>query len=103
MTPESHAILAGNGWNPEFAGRVAFLTATLPAHSVTGSRYDFLGSEGSAADPAGLRHWDLGGRFTPGGDACAAYQVHLDIAPGASREVTFVLGQGASHKRRSIW
>jgi cyclic beta-1,2-glucan synthetase len=95
---ESHAILAGNGWNPEFAGRVAFLTATLPAHSVTGSRYDFLGSEGTVADPAGLRHWDLGGRFAPGGDACAAYQVHLDIAPGETREVTFILGQGASQE-----
>jgi len=94
---ESHAILAENGWNPEFAGRVAFLTATLPAHSVTGSRYDFLGSEGDVANPAGLQHWDLGGRFVPGGDTCAAYQVHLDIDPGATREVTFVLGQGASH------
>jgi len=95
--PESHAILAENGWNPEFAGRVAFLTATLPAHSVTGSRYDFLGSEGDVANPAGLLNWDLGGRFVPGGDACAAYQVHLDIDPGATSEVTFVLGQGASH------
>lgn len=96
---ESQAFLADNGWNPEFAGRVAFLTATLPAHSVTGSRYDFLGSEGDVADPAGLRHWDLGGRFAPGGDACAAYQVHLDIEPGATSEVTFVLGQGASHAK----
>jgi len=94
--PESHAILAENGWNPEFSGRVAFLTATLPAHSVTGSRYDFLGSEGDVTNPAGLRNWDLGGRFVPGGDACAAYQVHLDIDPGATSEVTFVLGQGAS-------
>ena len=93
---DGHAILAENGWNPEFAGRLAFLTATLPAHSVTGSRYDFLGSEGHPADPAGLRHWDLGGRFPAGGDACAAYQVHLDIAPGATAEVSFVLGQGAS-------
>ncbi|WP_193335573.1 GH36-type glycosyl hydrolase domain-containing protein [Devosia beringensis] len=94
---ESHAILAENGWNPEFAGRVAFLTATLPAHSVTGSRYDFLGSEGNVVNPAALRHWDLGGSFAPGGDTCAAYQVHLDIEPGATKEVTFVLGQGASH------
>jgi cyclic beta-1,2-glucan synthetase len=94
---ENHAILAENGWNPEFAGRVAFLTATLPAHSLTGSRYDFLGKEGDVAKPAGLLNWDLGGRFVPGGDACAAYQVHLDIAPGETSEVSFILGQGGSH------
>lgn len=94
---ENRAILAENDWNPEFAGRVAFLTATLPPHSLTGSRYDFLGSEGDTGNPAGLRHWDLGGRFVAGGDTCAAYQVHLDIEPGATREVTFVLGQAAGH------
>jgi cyclic beta-1,2-glucan synthetase len=90
-----HAILANNGWNPEFATRVAFLTASQSPHSVSGDRYDFLGKEGSYEAPAALRHWDLGGKFARGGDACAAYQVHLDIAPGETAEVIFVLGQGA--------
>ncbi|MBZ0162082.1 MAG: cellobiose phosphorylase [Notoacmeibacter sp.] len=91
----TRAILASNGWNAEFAGRIAFLTATLPPHSVTGSRRDFLGVEGSVADPAGLRQHDLGGRFAPDGDVCAAYQVYLDVGSGQSAEVTFVLGEGA--------
>lgn len=91
----SRAILANNGWNPEFASRVAFLTASEAPHSVTGDRFGFLGHTGDTADPAALRQWSLDGNFVPGGDACAAYQVHLDIPAGESTEVCFVLGQGA--------
>ncbi len=91
--PQSHAVFATNGWNPEFAGRIAFLAASLPPHSITGDRFDFFGREGPLADPAAMRHSDLGGRFSPGGDACAAYQVHLDIEPGEIASVTFIFGQ----------
>ncbi len=90
------AILASNAWNPEFADAVAFLTASLPPHSISGNRHDFFGAEGDAASPAGLRQWDLGGGFAAGGDTCAAYQVHIDIAPDATVEVAFALGQGAN-------
>ncbi|NLD54095.1 MAG: cellobiose phosphorylase, partial [Burkholderiaceae bacterium] len=41
----SHALMAQNRWNGEFAGRVAFLTSTLPPHSLTTSRSDFLGQD----------------------------------------------------------
>jgi cyclic beta-1,2-glucan synthetase len=97
-----HAILANNGWNPEFAPRVAFLTASQLPHSVAGDRYDFLGREGSFESPAALRHWDLGGKFTPSADACAAYQVYLNIAPGETAEVVFVLGQGADRAETEV-
>lgn len=93
--PGLHAILANNGWNPEFAARLAFLAASKPPHSVSGDRQEFLGHEGGPDDPAALRHWDLGGGFPPGGDACAAYQVHLELIAGQTAEVIFVLGQGA--------
>lgn len=92
---DHQALLARNPWNPEFADHVAFLTADHPMHSMTADRYDFLGREGDVRHPAGLRQWGLGGRVTPGGDACAAYQVHLNIAAGDSIEVIFVLGEGS--------
>ena len=93
--PARMAIIAQNRWNPEFGDRVAFLTASVGPHSLSGDRRDFLGREGDPAAPDALRRWDLGGRFTPGGDACAAYQVHLDIAAGDTAEVVFVLGESA--------
>ena len=89
------AIVGRNLWNAEFAGRVAFLTASQDAHSVTGDRGTFLGHGGDVTDPDGLRRWDLGGHFPQGGDACAAYQVHLDIPADAQIEVVFVLGEVA--------
>ncbi|WP_112322260.1 GH36-type glycosyl hydrolase domain-containing protein [Oceanibium sediminis] len=91
--PGLETIIAQNAWNPEFAGRVAFLTATLSPHSVTGDRHDFLGRNGSVSAPEGLRRWDLGGRFADGGDACAAYQVHLDLSVDDTAEVVFALGE----------
>ncbi|MFT6895935.1 MAG: cyclic beta-1,2-glucan synthetase [Paraglaciecola sp.] len=93
--PRIKAIIASNAWNPDFAQRIAFVSANRPPHSVTGDRYDFLGGEGDLQHVAALRHTDLGGRFNPGGDACAGYQVHIDLAVGESVEVIFMLGQGA--------
>jgi cyclic beta-1,2-glucan synthetase len=43
-----------------------------------------------------MKRWDLGGNFTPGGDSCAAYQVHLDIPAGETCEVVFVLGEATN-------
>lgn len=92
------AIIGRNRWNAEFASRVAFLTGSQECHSVTGRRADFLGRDGDVFDPDGLRRWDLGGHFTEGGDACAAYQIHIDISAGAQAEVVFALGEVADQK-----
>ena len=89
------AIVGRNRWNPEFASRAAFLTGSQEPHSVTGDRTDFLGHDGDVFDPDGLRRWDLGGRFPQGGDACAAYQIHVDIPAGGQIEVVFALGEVA--------
>lgn len=93
--PAARALLAVNPWSEAFGQRVAFLCASQPPHSLTVSRTDFLGAAGQAAQPEALANWDLGGRLQAvGDDCCAAYQVHLDIAPNAVSEVAFVLGQG---------
>ena len=92
--PAQRVLLARNGWNPEFADRTAFLTASRQPHSLTCDRIAFLGPEGDRARPAGLVAWDLGGRVRDVTDPCAAYQVHMDLAAGATEHVVFALGQG---------
>lgn len=86
-------ILANSPWNIDFAGRAAFLTATRDTHSFTTDRQEFLGREGTESAPEALGRWGLAGTEAAGEDACAAYQVHLDLAPGESREVSFILGE----------
>jgi cyclic beta-1,2-glucan synthetase len=90
----SHALIARNGWNPEFGERVAFLASSRPPHSLTCDRLEFLGREGGRAQPAGLVRSNLSGKVEGVADPCAAFQVHLDLAPGGTEEVVFVLGEG---------
>ena len=91
----ARALIAQSGWSPAFAGQIAFLTASRQAHAMTCDRAAFLGPGGTAL-PEGLRRWSLWGRTDSVEDACAAYQVHLDIAPGATEQVVFVLGAATS-------
>ncbi|HEY9088167.1 MAG TPA: protein ndvB, partial [Anaerolineaceae bacterium] len=41
----------------------------------------------------------LEGRVTPGEHPCALLQVHLDLPPGGSEEIFFLLGQGADRQQ----
>ena len=91
----SRALIARNGWNPEFGDRTAFLAASRPPHSLTCDRAAFLGRQGDPARPAGLTAWGLDGAISDIADPCAAFQVHIDLAAGATEEVVFVLGEGS--------
>lgn len=87
-------LLATNPYNTEFGKRTAFLAANKAIHGLTADRIEFLGRGGTLAAPAALRRMGLETRITPGEDPCAVLQLHLDLLPGGSEEIYFVLGQG---------
>ena len=94
--PDKNTLLASNHFNSEFATRVAFLAANKKPHGVTTDRCEFLGRMGSLRTPAALGRIGLASAVNAGLDPCAAIQLHVDLAPGASEEVFFLIGEGAN-------
>jgi cellobiose phosphorylase len=87
-------ILAGNRYTSEFGQRIALWRATEPVESYTCDRGEFVGRHRSLARPAALLRPRLSGRVGAGLDPCGALHAVVTLAPGESRRIGFVLGQG---------
>ena len=94
------AVVARNAVRGEFSERVAFASAVVPEAaevSLSADRATFLGRFGTEAAPRALvAGGPLDGRVGAGPDPLAAHRVALDLAPGGTAEVAFVLGEAAS-------
>jgi cyclic beta-1,2-glucan synthetase len=98
MEPEQAAMFAQNRFDPEFADWVAFCALSQPLTAHTGDRREFLGRNGTAGSPAGLRR-TLAGTTGAALDPCAALQCALELAPGESRDVVVLLGAAPDERR----
>jgi cyclic beta-1,2-glucan synthetase len=90
------AIFARNSYNNEFANRVAFVGTSETRFTMTCDRSEFIGRNGSIANPAAMGRTALSGKDGAGLDPCAAIQTVIDLAPGEAREVVFLLGEAES-------
>ncbi|NTW28974.1 MAG: hypothetical protein HGA39_06400 [Coriobacteriia bacterium] len=90
---ENQFLTAHNHLNLDFPGRCAFLASDRPLHSWTASRTEFVGRNRRPCDPAAMgrtRLGELSGRYL---DNCGALMTTIDLAPGETAEVSFLLGQ----------
>jgi cellobiose phosphorylase len=96
VDPVSGAFFACNPYSPEFADRVVFVDSSETLRTVTGDRTEFLGRNGSPANPAALRRVRLSGCVGAGFDPCAAMQVQFTLEDTQEKEVIFLLGAASS-------
>src|SRR5439155_12949940 len=90
---QSQTLFARNFYNPEFCECITFATSAPTPASFTGDRAVFIGRNRSLRDPAAMEHARLTGNVGAGLDPCAAVQVAVEIEPGDTAEMTFLLGQ----------
>ena len=94
MDSSSGALFARNDYNTEFSGRTAFFDVDDRSRSVTGDRNEFLGRNGTLANPDAMSRARLSGRLGAALDPCGAIQVPFELADGEEREIIFRLGVG---------
>jgi cellobiose phosphorylase len=102
--PDSGALFARNPFSRTKAGRIVFAQVSEPRRTVTGNRTEFIGRNGSLADPAALHRARLSGRTGAGLDPCAALHTEIALADGQEREIVFIVGAAddADEARRLI-
>ncbi|MBC8132918.1 MAG: cyclic beta 1-2 glucan synthetase, partial [Deltaproteobacteria bacterium] len=88
------ALFARNPYNNEFAARIAFVDCSETTRTVTADRTEFLGRNGTLANPAAMHRVRLSGHVGAGLDPCAALQVQFELADGQERDIVFTLGAG---------
>ena len=98
VDPTCEALLARNSYHSEFASRVAFFDANESGRSYSGDRTEFIGRNGSLADPAGMHRARLSNKVGAALDPCAAIQVPFELANEQEREIIFILGTGEDYQ-----
>ncbi len=88
------AMFARNAWNASFGSRIAFADLRAAQTNWTGDRREFIGRNGTLAEPAGLSGAaPLSNTVGAGLDPCAALSATIVLPPGQAVEVVFLLGE----------
>jgi cyclic beta-1,2-glucan synthetase len=96
---QSQSLFARNSYEPELCERIAVAASTPASTAFTGDRTAFIGRNRSLRDPAAMEHERLTGDLGAGLDSCAALQVIVEIDPGQTTEITFLLGQADDEEK----
>ncbi len=89
---EKQTLFGYNRYNPDFAKCVAFSYSNLAVSSYTGDRSEFIGRNSSLSEPSALTRKALSGHAGAALDPCFGLQVQVELDPGQTAEVIFILG-----------
>lgn len=90
----SGAILASNRYNTTLEHRTAFFDTDDNNRNYTTDRSEFIGRNGTLANPDAMKRVRLSGKTGAALDPCAAIQTVLELADGEEKEIVFRLGAG---------
>jgi cyclic beta-1,2-glucan synthetase len=88
------ALLARNPYNTELYNRVAFVDTDEKQVHFTTNRTEFIGRNGSLANPDAMGRTRLSGSSGAGFDPCAAIQVPAEVENGFDHIFIFRMGSG---------
>ncbi len=105
------AVFARNAYGRECANRIVYAHANHaksahsqtmendtyePRQTVTGSRNEFIGRNGTLEKPAAMLRKHLSGKTGAALDPCAAIQSQIELSSGQEREIVFIFGAAKS-------
>jgi cyclic beta-1,2-glucan synthetase len=94
LDADTGAVFASNPWDATFGSRVAFADLAGQQSQWTADRGEFLGRHGTLEMPAAMSaRAPLAGRGGAGLDPCGALRTFMDLEPGHTLEVVFLLGE----------
>ena len=88
----SQALCAHNYYNPDYGNAFSFAVSIPPAKTYTGDRTEFIGRNSNTTAPHALKRKNLSKHVGAGLDPCMALQREIELKPGESKEVIFILG-----------
>jgi cellobiose phosphorylase len=97
IDPHSGALFAHNPYGRECAGRVVFAQISERERALSGNRTEFIGRNGSLANPAAMRRARLSGKTGAGFDPCAALQSVIELSDQEEREIVFIFGAASNN------
>jgi cellobiose phosphorylase len=97
MDSRTGAVLARNAYNADFQNRVAFFDVDDISRTFTTDRKEFIGRNGTIANPEAMNRARLSGKTGAALDPCAAIQVRLNFAEDEEKEIVFRLGAGRDY------
>jgi cellobiose phosphorylase len=90
------ALYAHNDYGHACGHRIVFVQTSERERTLTGNRTEFIGRNGTLADPAALHRNRLSGKTGACLDPCAAVQTQIELGEGMESEIVFIFGTAIS-------
>jgi cellobiose phosphorylase len=86
------ALLTRNSFNSEFMNYVSFFEVDQENYTFTTDRTEFLGRNGTVAQPDAMTRLYLSGKSGAGTDPCTALRVERELSSGEEYTIVFKIG-----------